>query len=233
MPPSHGGDTGSNPVGGIDNVIRGDATATRPGRRAIVVPWTMFGRSSMRVRPSSAIWPPCRGRRSSLLSRCICWSAFLRVRAWQNILRASYPDTRVRYRDVLGAYLAGVGVDSDHAGSRRRPREALSCEAPLSGSEHSDTGVDSSSSRRCSMRSSRAPCSCGRSEQGVLPGVPDLPRLPVVGLDLRDRTSDGRGVHLRLRPPGWRGSSWRARRLRASPPCAGELALGFAALKPP
>jgi uncharacterized membrane protein YbhN (UPF0104 family) len=35
-----------------------------------------------------------------------------RARAWQNILRASYPDTRLRYRSVLGAYVAGVGVNS-------------------------------------------------------------------------------------------------------------------------
>ena len=101
----------------------------------------------------------------------------LRVRAWQNILRASYPDTRVRYRDVLGAYLAGVGVNSitpARGGDlvklylvKRRVRDR-----PI---RHLDR---LSSSRRCSMRSSRAPCSCGRSEQGVLPGVPDLPRLP-------------------------------------------------------
>ena len=33
----------------------------------------------------------------------------LRVRAWQNIIHASYPDTRVRYRDVLGAYRVRAG----------------------------------------------------------------------------------------------------------------------------
>jgi uncharacterized membrane protein YbhN (UPF0104 family) len=36
----------------------------------------------------------------------------LRVRAWQNILRASYPATRVPYNGIFGAYLAGVGVNS-------------------------------------------------------------------------------------------------------------------------
>ena len=36
----------------------------------------------------------------------------LRVRAWQNIVRAAYPSTSVRYRDVFGSYVAGVGINS-------------------------------------------------------------------------------------------------------------------------
>jgi uncharacterized protein (TIRG00374 family) len=36
----------------------------------------------------------------------------LRTVAWRNILRASYPDERVRWRPVFGAYIAGVGVNS-------------------------------------------------------------------------------------------------------------------------
>jgi uncharacterized protein (TIRG00374 family) len=36
----------------------------------------------------------------------------LRAVAWRNILRASYPDERVRWRPVFGAYIAGVGVNS-------------------------------------------------------------------------------------------------------------------------
>jgi uncharacterized membrane protein YbhN (UPF0104 family) len=35
-----------------------------------------------------------------------------RARAWQNILRASYPSTRLKYRSAFGAYMAGVGVNS-------------------------------------------------------------------------------------------------------------------------
>jgi uncharacterized membrane protein YbhN (UPF0104 family) len=35
-----------------------------------------------------------------------------RVPAWRNILRASYPNSRVPWRGVTGAYLAGVGVNS-------------------------------------------------------------------------------------------------------------------------
>jgi uncharacterized membrane protein YbhN (UPF0104 family) len=36
----------------------------------------------------------------------------LRGRAWQNILRAAYPEDRLKYRSALGAYVAGVGVNS-------------------------------------------------------------------------------------------------------------------------
>jgi uncharacterized membrane protein YbhN (UPF0104 family) len=36
----------------------------------------------------------------------------LRTIAWRNILRASYPGERVRWRPVAGAYIAGVGVNS-------------------------------------------------------------------------------------------------------------------------
>lgn len=35
-----------------------------------------------------------------------------RVRGWQNILRAAYPDLRVPYPTVFGAYFAGVGVNA-------------------------------------------------------------------------------------------------------------------------
>jgi uncharacterized membrane protein YbhN (UPF0104 family) len=35
-----------------------------------------------------------------------------RTRSWRNILAASYPDTRVRWRSVFGAYVAGVGVNA-------------------------------------------------------------------------------------------------------------------------
>ena len=36
----------------------------------------------------------------------------LRGRAWQNILKASYPESRVPYWGVFGSYMAGVGVNS-------------------------------------------------------------------------------------------------------------------------
>jgi glycosyltransferase 2 family protein len=38
--------------------------------------------------------------------------ALVRTFAWRNILRAAFPGARVRRRTVIGAYLAGVGVNS-------------------------------------------------------------------------------------------------------------------------
>ena len=43
---------------------------------------------------------------------CHAIKLLFRARAWQNILRASYPGGPLRYRSVLGAYVAGVGVNS-------------------------------------------------------------------------------------------------------------------------
>jgi uncharacterized protein (TIRG00374 family) len=43
---------------------------------------------------------------------CHVLKLLLRARAWQNIVRASYPEGRLRYRSALGAYAAGVGVNS-------------------------------------------------------------------------------------------------------------------------
>jgi uncharacterized membrane protein YbhN (UPF0104 family) len=36
----------------------------------------------------------------------------VRTRAWRNIIAAAYPDARVRWRNVFGAYLAGVGLNA-------------------------------------------------------------------------------------------------------------------------
>ena len=35
----------------------------------------------------------------------------LRTRAWTNILQTAYPDQRLRWRDVFGAYCSGVGIN--------------------------------------------------------------------------------------------------------------------------
>jgi glycosyltransferase 2 family protein len=43
---------------------------------------------------------------------CQVTKLLFRARAWQNILRASYPESRLRYRSTVGAYVAGVGVNS-------------------------------------------------------------------------------------------------------------------------
>ena len=42
-----------------------------------------------------------------------------RARAWQNVLEAAYPDTPVPYRGVVGAYLAGAGINDPPERSER------------------------------------------------------------------------------------------------------------------
>jgi uncharacterized membrane protein YbhN (UPF0104 family) len=43
---------------------------------------------------------------------CHVAKLLFRGRAWQNIIRASYPGEELKYRSALGAYVAGVGVNS-------------------------------------------------------------------------------------------------------------------------
>ncbi len=43
---------------------------------------------------------------------CHIAKLLFRGRAWQNIIRAAYPGDRLKYRSALGAYVAGVGVNS-------------------------------------------------------------------------------------------------------------------------
>jgi len=43
---------------------------------------------------------------------CQVAKLLFRARAWQNILRVSYPGTQLRFRSAFGAYVAGVGVNS-------------------------------------------------------------------------------------------------------------------------
>jgi uncharacterized membrane protein YbhN (UPF0104 family) len=43
---------------------------------------------------------------------CHVTKLLFRARAWQNIVRASYPNGRLKYRTAAGAYIAGVGVNS-------------------------------------------------------------------------------------------------------------------------
>jgi uncharacterized protein (TIRG00374 family) len=43
---------------------------------------------------------------------CHITKLLFRGRAWQNIIRAAYPSDGLKYRSALGAYTAGVGVNS-------------------------------------------------------------------------------------------------------------------------
>jgi len=43
---------------------------------------------------------------------CQCGRLLVRSRAWRNIVAAAYPEAKVRWRSVFGAYVAGAGVNA-------------------------------------------------------------------------------------------------------------------------
>jgi uncharacterized membrane protein YbhN (UPF0104 family) len=43
---------------------------------------------------------------------CLLGMYLARARAWQNVLRAAYPRERVPFRGIVGAYLAGAGINA-------------------------------------------------------------------------------------------------------------------------
>jgi uncharacterized membrane protein YbhN (UPF0104 family) len=101
----------------------------------------------------------------------------LRVRAWQNILRASYPEATVPYRGIFGSYVAGVGVNSI-APARggdlvklylAKRRVEGSTYPTLASSLVVETIFDFVVATALLLWALKL---------GILPGVPDLPRLP-------------------------------------------------------
>jgi uncharacterized membrane protein YbhN (UPF0104 family) len=101
----------------------------------------------------------------------------LRVRAWQNILRASYPEATVPYRGIFGSYVAGVGVNSIAPArggdlvklylAKRRVED--STYPTLASSLVVETIFDFVVATALLLWALKL---------GILPGVPDLPRLP-------------------------------------------------------
>jgi uncharacterized membrane protein YbhN (UPF0104 family) len=101
----------------------------------------------------------------------------LRGRAWQNIIRASYPEARVPYWGVFGAYMAGVGVNSilparggDVVKLYLAKREVNESTYPtLASSLVVETLLDFVVASFLFLWAIHL---------GILPGVPDLPSIP-------------------------------------------------------
>ena len=101
----------------------------------------------------------------------------LRVRAWQNILHASYPGSEVPYGTAFGAYVAGVGINS-LAPARggdvvkvylARQRIEESSYPTLASTLLVETIFDFLVATGLF---------CYALALGVLPGLPDLPKIP-------------------------------------------------------
>jgi len=101
----------------------------------------------------------------------------LRARAWQNILKASYPGKRVPYWGVFGSYMAGVGVNSlaparggDVVKLYLAKRQVKNSTYPTLGSSLVvETLFDFVVASFLFIWAIKL---------GILPGVPDLPALP-------------------------------------------------------
>jgi uncharacterized membrane protein YbhN (UPF0104 family) len=101
----------------------------------------------------------------------------LRARAWQNILQAAYPQTKVRYWSTFGAYMAGVGVNAIVPARGGdvvklylvRHRVENSSYPTLASSLVVETLFDFVVASILFLAA---------IQLGLLPGLPDLPRLP-------------------------------------------------------
>ena len=135
--------------------------------RAFVDAFEAFGRHLAAVSPGAL----------ALAILCHFVRLAARVRGWQNILRAAYPASRVPFRGVFGAYWAGVGVNAitpARGGDLvklylARHRIPESSYPTLGSTLVVETLFDFFLATLLLVVA---------LQQGLLPGIPDLPALP-------------------------------------------------------
>jgi uncharacterized membrane protein YbhN (UPF0104 family) len=101
----------------------------------------------------------------------------MRARAWQNILQAAYPEEKVRYWSTFGAYMAGVGVN---AIVPARGGDVVKLYLVRHRVEHSSYPTLASSLVVETLFDFvvATVLFLAAVQMGLLPGLPDLPRLP-------------------------------------------------------
>lgn len=100
-----------------------------------------------------------------------------RTRAWQNVLRAAYPEKKVRYMPVTGAYLAGAGINGIIPARIGDAVKILLCRRAVPGSSYPaitssflvQTVFDTTVGVLVLMYA---------ITQGLLPRPPELPNIP-------------------------------------------------------
>ncbi len=102
---------------------------------------------------------------------------FMRVRAWQNILQAAYPETKVRYWSTFGAYMAGVGVNAVVPARGGDVVKLYIAKHRIDGSSY-PTLASSLVVETLLDFVVAAILFLAAIQLGLLPGLPDLPRLP-------------------------------------------------------
>jgi uncharacterized membrane protein YbhN (UPF0104 family) len=100
-----------------------------------------------------------------------------RVRAWQNIVRAAYPRARVRFRSMFGAYVAGVGVNSIAPARGGDVVKLYIAHRRVEGARYPTLASTLLAETVLDMMVAGV-LFLWAVQQGVLPGVPDLPGLP-------------------------------------------------------
>jgi uncharacterized membrane protein YbhN (UPF0104 family) len=101
----------------------------------------------------------------------------LRVRAWQNILRAAHPGTSAPYWSVFGAYVAGVGVNSIAPARGGDLVKVYLAKQRLTGSAYPTLASTLLVETLFDFAFATALFAYALT-LGLLPGVPDLPDLP-------------------------------------------------------
>jgi uncharacterized membrane protein YbhN (UPF0104 family) len=101
----------------------------------------------------------------------------LRVRAWQNIVAAAHPASAVPYWSVFGAYVAGVGVNSIAPARGGDVVKVYLAKQRLNGSSYPTLGSTLLVETLFDFVVATA-LFIYAITLGLLPGVPDLPKLP-------------------------------------------------------
>jgi uncharacterized membrane protein YbhN (UPF0104 family) len=101
----------------------------------------------------------------------------LRVRAWQNIIRASYPGERVPFRSVFGAYMGGVGVNAISPARGGDLVKVYLAKQRVSAASYPTLGSTLVVETLFDFVVAFA-LFLAALQLGILPGIPDLPGLP-------------------------------------------------------
>jgi uncharacterized membrane protein YbhN (UPF0104 family) len=101
----------------------------------------------------------------------------LRARAWQNIVQAAYPETKVRYWSTFGAYMAGVGVNAIVPARGGDVVKLYLVRHRVEGSSY-PTLASSLVVETLFDFVVASVLFLAAIQLGLLPGLPDLPRLP-------------------------------------------------------
>jgi uncharacterized membrane protein YbhN (UPF0104 family) len=121
----------------------------------------------------------------------LCQAGYVTVRTkgWFNVLRAAYPDASIRWRDVWGSYAVGFGVNSVVPARAGEVARLYLAHGSIRGSSY-PTLASSFLVEAIFDAVLAAAFIAFALTQGVLPALPDLSRLPGLGLSWIPRHAD-------------------------------------------